>query len=416
MNVANWASRLLGGNPPPAPAPPAERRSDGALFGAITAAGPYSGYSVTYDGAMAHAAVYGCIDLLVRLICWQMPVTLGPPTVDGSSFGLPDIIANPHPEPHMGAQHWRGSAIESAASRGYAAGLITSRDQAGFPRQIMPVHPDCVTWYTDRRSGYTDWRVEGREVELWQTGGELWLAPSPRVTPGSPVGKSVLGHAAEKVRLGLLAGRFAEDFFKAGGFPVNHVTVDDPDLTPMQAGEFKQGVMNATRNREPLVTNSDVTIDMIRITAEESQFLATINANVAMVCMYFGIPPESIGGTAGDSLTYATLEGRNLQLLTNTVGAWMQWLEWVMSSLLPGRRQVSLDPESMLRTSISAIYDNAQKGVGRGNTPGFLVPNEARALLGYDPVEGGDRLYVPINYGPADVVEEVLVGNGNQAA
>jgi HK97 family phage portal protein len=333
-----------------------------------------------------------------------------PASVAGQDMDLPEVIGNPHPEPHLAAQHWRAQALESAAMRGFAAGLVTSKETTGWPRQVMPVHPDCVTWYRDYGSGRTEWRVEGREVSLWQEGGELWLAPSPRVTPGSPVGKSVLSYASQKVKLGLEASKFGFDYFAAGGLPVSHLKVDDEGVTPAQAAELKQRVMQATRNREPLVSGAELTLAVIDVKAEESQFLETISANVAQVCMFFGIPPESIGGTAGDSLTYQTLEGRNLQLLTNTVGAWMQWLEWVMSSLLPGRLRVDLDPESMLRTSVSMQYDNAQKGVGRGNTPGFLTANEARALLGYEPHAGGDDIYVPVNYGPAGIIEEVLVG------
>lgn len=410
--MAKWASRLLGVAPRE---PVVERRSEPPeLFNLLTGHGPYSSsrWSMGYEQAQAHGAVYACIDLLVRLICWQMPASVGG-VVEGDG-ALPAIIENPNPEPQLEAQHWRAAAIESAALRGYAAGIVTSMEPSGFPRQIMPLHPDCVTWYSDPRSGRTEWRAEGREVEPWQVGGELWVAPSPRVTPGSPVGRSVLAHAVQKVRLGLSASEFGFDFFDAGGMPVTHMQVDadGAQVTPAQASELKQRVLTATRNREPLVSGPELTLNVIPVNAEESQFLETINANVAQVCMYFGIPPESIGGTAGDSLTYQTLEGRNLQLLTNTVGAWMQWLERVMSRLLPGRQKVELDPESMLRTSIGMMYDTAQKGVGRGNTPGFITQNEARDLLGYGPMAGGDKLYVPVNYGPADVVEEVLVGDG----
>lgn len=410
--MTTWARRLISAPAPP-PAEP-ERRSD-SLYGHMIGGGPYANanrYSVSYDSAQAHGAVYACVDLLVRLIAWQMPASVGS-TVEGEG-ALPTVVEFPHPEPQLSAQHWRAQALEAAAMRGYAAGLVTSREPSGFPRQVLPVHPDCVTWYCDPRSGRTEWRVEGRETELWQVGGDLWVAPAPRVTPGSPVGKSVLALAAQKVKLGLAAAKFGFDYFDAGGLPVTHMKVqtDGAQVTPTQAGELKQRVLAATRNREPLVSGEELTLDVIQVNAEESQFLETVQANIAHVCMFFGVPPESIGGTAGDSLTYQTLEGRNLQLLTNTVGAWMQWLEQVMTSMLPGRQRVELDPESMLRTSISMMYDNAQKGVGRGNTPGIMSPNEGRKLLGLDPRPDGDSIYVPVNYGPAGIIEEVLVGNG----
>lgn len=413
MGVREWADRLAGdvrvesrSEPPP-------------LFDLMTGAwsggySPSSYTSVSYDAAQAHSAVYACVDLLVRLVAWQMPVSVAGRPV------LPEVIANPHPEPQMLAEHWRAQALESAMMRGYAAGIVTSREASGFPRQILPVHPDCVTWYLDPRSGRVEeWRVEGTAVDLWQTGGELWLVPSPRVAPGSPVGKSVLAHAAQQIRLGLDARKFGQDFFQAGGIPVAHGKIlDEPNITQEQAAALKQRIVQTTRNREPMVTGSNFELTTIAVNAEESQFLETMQANVGDVCRFFGVPPEAIGGSSGDSMTYANVEGRNLSLLTNTVGAWMQWYERTTSTLLPGLSTVELDPKAMLRTSVTANIDNAQKLIGRGNTPGISTRDEARVLSGLPLIGGddGEAIYVPVNYGPTGVIEEVLVGQDGQQA
>lgn len=410
VGVREWAGRLAGAQVEARAEPP-------TLFNLLT--GDWSGYApssytnVTYDGAMAHGAVYACVDLLVRLVAWQMPAT-----VAGRSASPPTIVANPHPEPHLLAEHWQAQALESAAMRGYAAGIVTSREPSGWPRQILPIHPDSLTWYT-APSGGTEWRVDGREVRLWQSGGELWLAASPRVAPGAVVGKSVLAHAAQQIRLGLDARKFGQDFFQAGGIPVAHGKIlDEPNITQEQATALKQRIREVTRNREPLVTGSNFELSTIPVNAEESQFLETINANVAMVCMFFGIPPESIGGSSGDSMTYANVEGRNLSLLTNTIGAWMNWMERTLSSLLPRPQSVDLDPKAMLRTSVSQNIENAQRLIGTNNTPGLGTRDEARELAGLAPLGGeeGGAMYVPTNYAPSDALEEVVVGNGDQAA
>jgi phage portal protein BeeE len=178
------------------------------------------------------------------------------------------------------------------------------------------------------------------------------------------------------------------------------------------AREVKDRFREAVKYREPLVTGAAWKLDTIPVTAEESQFLETISANVADVCMFFGVPPEAIGGSSGDSMTYANVEGRNLALLTNTVGAWMSWLETIYTSLVPGEQRVTLDPEALLRTSVPTLFDTAQKAVGRGNTPGVLTANEARAMVGYGPVPNGDDLYVPVNYSPAAVIEDVVTNGG----
>lgn len=359
---------------------PGDRRSGdldstAALLGGRT----LSATTVSYDAALAHGAVYACVDLLVRKVGWQMPAYIG------DAPARPEVIANPHPEPQKTTGHWRAEVLESAMLRGFAAGMVTSFEPNGWPRKILPVHPDLVAWRSD--GGRWRWFADGKPVDLWQEGGSLWVAPSLRSYPGSPVGRSVIGHAAAKIRLGQSATKFGRDYFDAGGHPVNHLKLtDQPNVGKGEARVVKQRYLDAVRDREPLVTGAAWEINQLEVTAEESQFLETIRANVADVCMYFGIPPEAIGGTSGDSMTYANVEGRELSLLVNTVGAWMMWLEQVLTDLLPRPQSVSLDPESMLRTSVPTLFNTANIGWNGG----LLNLDEGRAMIGYGPVPDGD--------------------------
>jgi HK97 family phage portal protein len=387
-----------------------ERRSDStaSLLEGFIGPGGYLSNTTTvgYDQAQTHGAVYACTDLIIRKVAWQMPAYIG------DVLARPTVIVNPHPESHMSAEHWRAQVLESGIARGFAAGLVTSFESSGLPRKILPIHPDLVSWWDD--NGRWRWFADGKPVELWQEGGLLWVAPSMRVPPGSPVGRSVISHAASKIRLGLSATKFGRDYFDAQGQPIAHVqATDQPNIAQGEAQQIKARYKEAVRGREPLVTGAAWKLEMLSVTAEESQFLETIGANVADVCMFFGVPPEAIGGSSGDSMTYANVEGRELSLLVNTIGAWMAWLEGIYTSLVPGGTPVTLDPESMLRTSIPTLFDTAQKAVGRGNTPGVLTANEARAMVGYGPVPDGDDLYVPVNYSPAAVIQEVVTGGGS---
>lgn len=278
--------------------------------------------------------------------------------------------------------------------RGYACGMVTSFEPSGWPRKILPVHPDLLTWWDD--NGRWRWFLDGKPAELWQEGGSLWVAPSMRSAPGSPVGRSVLGHAATKIRLGQSATKFGRDYFDASGLPVTHLRLtDQPNVSRTQALDIKQRFQSAARDREPVVTGAAWEIKQLEVSPEESQFLETVRANVADVCMYFGVPPEAIGGSSGDSMTYANVEGRELSLLVNTVGAWMMWLEEVFSSLVPGEQRVTLDPESMLRTSVPTLFNTATVGFNGG----LLQLNEGRAMVGYGPLPGGDVFKQPA--GPA---------------
>jgi HK97 family phage portal protein len=374
----------------------------------VTRSAGRAGADVTYDSAQAHAAVYACIDLICRIVVWQMPVIVH--GRNGAPVDPPPIVANPHPQPHMLAEHWRASAQESVLLRGFAAGLVTETAGPGaMPARVMPLHPDEVRVSKER--GRVVWRVGQKPAELWQTGGDLWVACAPRVAAGSVIGASPISYAASTIALGVHAAKFGADYFRAGGSPVAHGKVlDVKNIAEAQADALKARILQVVQNREPLITGNNFELTPLSVKAEESQFLETIRANFATVCSFFGISPESVGGSSGNSMTYANVEGLNLSLLTNTAGAWMRWWELTLGQFLPAGFRVELDPEALLRTSVPTLYDTAQKGVGRGGTPGVLTPNEARDLIGYGPHPDGGELYVPTSYTTSQQLADIAGG------
>lgn len=344
----------------------------------------------SYEGAKAHAAVFGCVDLLCRLIC-TMPVDQFAVRQGQRVEVEPSpLIASPSPEPWMPAAGWRRQVLESWLLRGYAAGVVVA-ERNGWAEVIDVVHPDQVGWRRDRRTGVVSWYLDGRQVGTWWEGtGPLWVAPSLHTTPGSPVGASVLAHAAGRVALGLGAARFGGDWFDNAATPSDIYSVDVEAISSDQAKELKERIKESVARREPIVMAKVMSHKHVAVAPEESQFLQTIQANKADVCSFFGVPPESIGASSGDSMTYANVEGRNLGLLTNTVGAWLAWFEASLNALLP-EGFVKIVPDALLRTSTVARYTAHEKGI-RG---GFLTPNEARAMEDLPPVSTGDEVLWP---------------------
>ncbi len=290
----------------------------------------------------------------------------------------------------MPAEGWRRQVLESWLLRGYAAGLVVV-ERAGWPERVQIVHPDQLTWRRVGAAG-VEWRLDGRAVGSWWDGtGPLWVAPSMHATPGLPVGASVLRYASSTIGLGLGAQRFGGDWFDNNASPSGVLGIDSPEVTELQAKEIKARWKDAVANRDVAVISRAASYEHISIPADESQFLETIKANVGDVARFFGVPPESIGGSSGDSMTYANVEGRNLGLLTNTVGAWLVWFEVSLRRLLSPGHVVKLVPDALLRTSTTSRYTAYEKGLRNG----FFTPNEVRALEELPPVAGGDEIAWP---------------------
>src|SRR6185312_6687832 len=105
------------------------------------------------------------------------------------------------------------------------------------------------------------------------------------------LGLSPITYAATTLGLDIASRRFASGFFEGDGIP-KAVMSTDRDLTEDQATSTKNRLLNVFRNREPLVIGGGWKYQAMQVNPEESQFLATQQANVAQIARYFGVPPE----------------------------------------------------------------------------------------------------------------------------
>lgn len=337
--------------------------------------------------AMRHAAVYACRDLLVRQIATMDVVAY---RLNGSVkvpvTPTPQLVANPSPLPSVDAVAWKAQLVDSLVMRGNAFGLVTQVDRNGWPQRIELVHPDVVAYSRPVKStDEGEWRVAGERVKLWQEGGTLWHLPR-FPPPGSPLGLSVLQLAQASIGLGLDAEKFGADWFINGAHPSSLISVDSPNIPDETAKEIKRRVVEATSGREPLVLSNAAKFTPISVTANESQFLDTIKANDNTIAKFFGVPPEKIGGTSGNSLKYANVESYNVSYLIDTVDPLLVLIERGWGALLPAPQMIGFDRSVLLRTDTNARYNSYSTAIATG----VLLPNEARALEGRPPIDGGD--------------------------
>jgi hypothetical protein len=99
---------------------------------------------------------------------------------------------------------------------------------------------------------------------------------------------------------------------------------------------------------------------------------------------------ESILGD-DSSVSYNTLEQKNLAYLANCLGTWMVlWEQECNRKLLTERDQLThyfkFHDRALLRTS----HKESMESLARGISATIYSPNEARALLDMNPYEGGD--------------------------
>lgn len=283
---------------------------------------------------------------------------------------------------------WVHRALTSLVLRGNAVGLITSRDGFGFPTRIDWLNPGDV-YVDDSRSVITpSWYWLGREVPRENVVHIPWFPVAGQVWGLSPIGAF-----RELIGMGLDTQTYSSTWFGNGGFPPGVFKNEEQTIPQGDAEKIKGRLRAAIRTREPLVHGRDWTYTPISVPPEEAQFIEATRLNASQVAAIYGLPPEDIGGSRGDSLTYATVELNQLDRQLS-LRPWMVLLERKFASLLPERQYVRFNADAMVRTDVKTRWEVHQIAVAMG----ARSINEVRALEDLPPLppgQGGDDFNTP---------------------
>jgi HK97 family phage portal protein len=328
------------------------------------------------DSALAVPTVWACVNLLASAVS-MMPLetfrlTAGVPT----RIPNPPLIASP--ASGQTQSEWLHMLMVSALLRGNAVGVNTSFDSQMRPTQIELQDPNIVNVSVDKATNSVVYKINNE------------IVPNERIfhlrgltLPGQKVGLSPIAYAAATLQIDLSARRFASDFFAGGGIPKAVIESDQRIDRPQGEAilERFKGKFHAN-SREPLILGAGLKYNQISVNPEESQFLATMQADVAQIARFFSVPAEMVGGSSGSSLTYSTVEMNSMNFLTYSLTFWLKRIEDSIFPLLPQPQFVKFNTDALLRTDAEtqATVD-IQLVAGRINTI-----SEIRAKRGQPPL------------------------------
>jgi len=346
-----------------------------------------AGQIVTPDTALRLSTWWACVNLLADLVSTLRLGTYRDADGRRLEVAAPPLLMSPSTQ--VSLVQWLRQIMVSMLTRGNAWGLVTGIDGWGRPSGIEIIDPDFVSFTRKTPLGPVEFYVLGQRLDRYPLG-PLWHLPA-FVIPSWPIGLSPVSYAAQSIGLGLAAEQFGADWFGNGGHPTALLKSDQP-VDGDQADTAK------TRWRQALAEDGGIAVlgsgldyKSVQIAPEESQFLETTKANVATIARYFRIPPEMVGGEAGNSLTYANVEQRSLDFLTYTLQPWLVKLEEALTALTSAPTCVRFDVDELLRVDAKT---RAEISVMRTRA-GEQTQNEARARENLEPLPDGDRLNWP---------------------
>lgn len=277
---------------------------------------------------------------------------------------------------------WLFTMMTSLILQGNAWGFVTGRDGYGFPQGIEWIPPDDVQCVDDEMQPWNPLRtriyVYGRQVDR----SELFHVKAFALA-GRTEGISLLRAFALTILSGLEAQRYGTDWYRAGGFPPGTFQNSEIEIDADQAEEIRSMLTSTIRRREPLVYGRDWDYKPVTVPPSEAQFIDAMRMNATQMAAVLGLPPDRIGGTRGDSLTYSTVEQSTLQVI-EALRPWLVRLEHAFFQIMPANRYVRFDSDALLKTDLKTrteIY-KIQRDMGLRTT------DELRDLEDLEPLPG----------------------------
>lgn len=283
--------------------------------------------------------------------------------------------------------------------------------RGGVATELLPMLPSCT--YTCLVEGKKWHVVECQEDDmLLRTSRRYGVEPKSKYykIPDSDVfhipglgydgiaGKSLISVAKDSIGLGLAAQKAASRSFRNGGKP--GVVIEAPPGAFRDPKDAKEFIDNFNTYHEGLdntgraaLMREGMKLTTLAISSSDAEWVAQRKFQRQEIALLFGI--QSMPGDE-DSVSYSSLEMKNLSYLQNCLQKWLTKWEQEADWKLLGERSrrthfTRFNEDALLRSDSKTRMETLSLGI----TSRIYSPNEARAYLDLLPVPGGDEFANP---------------------
>jgi HK97 family phage portal protein len=313
---------------------------------------------------------------------------------------LLDLIARPNPREAC------AQFVETIATHLLLAGnaYVEAVSVEAGPRELHVLRPDRMKLIpgADGWPEAYEYTVAGRSVRFDQSaapGRDPGVPPILHLTLLHPLddhyGLAPLEAAAVAVDTHNAAASWNKALLDNAARPSGALVYEGADGTVMSDGQFErlkrelaeeyQGARNAGR---PLLLEGGLDWKAMSLSPKDMDFMDAKHAAAREIALAFGVPPQLLG-IPGDN-TYSNYQEANRVFFRATVLPFANRIGAALSAWLApafGNVRVIVDADQIdaLSTDRAALWS-------RITDAPFLTLNEKRAVVGYAPLEGGDRL------------------------
>ena len=354
-----------------------------------------SGVMVTPDGAMRLSAVYACVRVLTESFA-VLPFKLYRPKVGGGRAVVTDHWAYTlfarRPNQFHNRFEFRELLQGHLALRGNAFCEIL--ESGGEVLQLLPRHPDRVQIDVlasdDWRYTYTERSGEQRVIrrdKMWHIRG---------LSGDGIVGMSPIDVQRDTIGTGISAQDYGSRFFAndakpSGGWIEFPGKIADKTARD-NLGESIKAAISGKNRHKILTLDQGMKYHEVGMTNKDSQFLESRGYTRTEIAGIFRVPPHMIGDLS--RATFSNIEQQSIDFWQNAMLPWCERWEAAVEALIgDDDLEVEFDFRNLMRGDSTSRSSYMHSGV----LDGWLTRNEARAMEGFDPIDGLDEPLVPVN-------------------
>ncbi|MBR0033651.1 MAG: phage portal protein [Bacilli bacterium] len=222
-------------------------------------------------------------------------------------------------------------------------------------------------------------------------------------------GISVISYADATLRITKASEASSENFYSKGGNLSGVLTVQG-QLSAQQRQDIISNWNTAYSGggQGIAVLQGNMNYQPIQVNAHDAQLIEARQYNVRDIARFFGVAPSMLGDNTGAS--YGSVEAEQQAFTLHTLQPYIVMLESEFSKkLLKGSEanfKIDLDETYLLKADKNATANYYTAMVNNG----ILTRNEARLELGFEPVEGGDKLIMAYT----KVKDNTINGDNNE--
>jgi len=388
----------------------------GWMFDAFSTTPSPSGQRVTVDKALSLSPVWAAVQIIAEQI-GQLPLKVYR-DVDGDRVPATGHRAWRllHDKPNDFTPAGRFWSTVSVHLMLWGNAFIRKyRNEDGLVEELYLLAPGqvAVKWDPQRRiKSFRHEPTDGRPREEFSTDDVLHIFG---MSLDGLIGESVIRC---KAALGAAIARdeFEGTFYKKGA--VIPQALEHPGRLSQEAAQnlsatFETLYGGSGKSHGTPVLEEGMQIKQIGSPLRDLMFVEAQQLTRTDIATMFGLPPSYLGGSTGDSLTYATVEGNQIQFATHAIAprtvTIAKALTWDPGILPQNIFDCEFVLEGLMRGDAKARADfyTAMKDVAK------MAPNEVRQKENMERIPGGDRIEEPKPPPQLELPMEPAAMNGN---